>query len=62
MLHRYFEKKMDNFFKDYDFIFVYIDDILILSDDITSHLQHLDIFIDLCIQHGLGLSKKKSQN
>ena len=52
---------MDNIFKDYDFIFAYIDDILILSDDITMLLQHLNIFIDLFLQHGFGLSKKKSK-
>lgn len=55
-----FQRKMDIIFKDYDFIFVYIDDILILSDDISSHLKHLDIFVDLCIKNGLALSEKKT--
>lgn len=55
-----FQRKMDNIFRNYDFIFVYVDDILILSDDIQSHLQHLDIFADLCIKKGLALSEKKS--
>lgn len=55
-----FQRKMDFIFKDYDFIFVYIDDILVLSNDISSHIQHLEIFINLCIKHGLALSEKKT--
>ncbi|KAJ9536290.1 hypothetical protein OSB04_un000538 [Centaurea solstitialis] len=56
-----FQRKMDSIFKDYDFIFVYVDDILILSDNIESHLKHLDIFIELCIKNGLALSEKKTK-
>jgi len=55
-----FQRKMDIIFRNYDFIFVYIDDILILSNDVNSHLKHLDTFADLCIKHGLALSKKKT--
>ena len=51
---------MDNIFKDYDFIHVYVDDMLISSHDKEQHLEHLKIFVDLCITHGIGLSKKKS--
>lgn len=56
-----FQRKMDNIFKNYDFIFVYIDDVLILSNDINSHIKHLDIFANLCLQNGLALSDKKSK-
>lgn len=56
-----FQRKMDSIFKDYDFIFVYVDDVLILSDNIESHLKHLDIFIELCIKNGLALSEKKTK-
>lgn len=56
-----FQRKMDNIFRDYNFIFVYVDDILVLSDDLQSHLKHLDIFADLCIKHGLALSERKSK-
>lgn len=56
-----FQRKMDNIFKNYDFIFVYVDDILVLSNDIESHLRHLDTFADLCIKNGLALSEKKSK-
>ena len=51
---------MDNIFKDYDFIHVYVDDMLISSNDKEQHFEHLNIFVDLCITHGIGLSKKKS--
>jgi hypothetical protein len=54
-----FQRKMDNIFKFYKFIFVYVDDILILSDSVTDHLKHLNIFADLCYTHGLALSEKK---
>ncbi|KAJ9545306.1 hypothetical protein OSB04_025013 [Centaurea solstitialis] len=56
-----FQRIMDSIFKDYDFIFVYVDDVLILSDNIESHLKHLDIFIELCIKNGLALSEKKTK-
>ena len=55
-----FQKKMDNIFKYYDFIHVYVDDVLISSNDKEQYLEHLNIFVDLCIAHGIGLSKKKS--
>ena len=51
---------MDNIFKDYDFMHVYVDDMLISSNDKDQHLEHLNTFADLCIAHGIGLSKKKS--
>jgi len=41
------------------FIVVYIDDILIFSDNITHHLQHLSQFFAICEKEGLILSKNK---
>ena len=55
-----FQRKMDDIFKEYDFIHVYVDDMLISSENEIQHLEHLNIFIDLCTIHGIGLSKKKS--
>lgn len=43
----YFKEKTNSIFKYYEFIFVYVDDVLILSNDIESHLKHLHIFIEL---------------
>ena len=51
---------MDNIFQDYNFIHIYVDDMLISSKTKEQHLKHLDTFIDLCKTHGIGLSKKKS--
>jgi uncharacterized membrane protein len=50
---------MDNIFKNYDFIFVYIDDVLVLSQNLQEHLDHLNKFADLCLEDGLALSKRK---
>ena len=55
-----FQRKMDDIFKEYDFIHVYVDDMLIFSKSIDQHLKHLEKFIDLCISNGIGLSKKKT--
>ena len=55
-----FQRKMDDIFKEYDFIHVYVDDMLISSENEIQNLEHLNIFIDLCTIHGIGLSKKKS--
>ncbi|KAL0388178.1 UNVERIFIED_CONTAM: Enzymatic polyprotein [Sesamum radiatum] len=56
-----FQRKMDNLFKDYfEFMFVYIDDILIASKNMKDHIKHLEIFSDACHKEGLVLSKKKA--
>ena len=55
-----FQRKMDNIFRDYDFIHVYVDGMLISSKTKKQHLKHFDTFIDLCKTHSIGLSKKKS--
>ena len=56
-----YQRKMDKIFKDYPFLYVYVDDILIASDSIEEHLEHLNIFSDLCLKHGIGLSEKKAK-
>lgn len=56
MLLEFFLKK-----KDHDYIFVYVNDILIVFDDIETHLKHLDIFNTICKNHELVLSKKKAK-
>ncbi|KAL0385579.1 UNVERIFIED_CONTAM: putative enzymatic polyprotein [Sesamum radiatum] len=56
-----FQRKMDNLFKDYfEFMFVYIDDILIGSKNMKDHIKHLEIFSDACHKEGLVLSEKKA--
>ncbi|KAL0410733.1 UNVERIFIED_CONTAM: Enzymatic polyprotein [Sesamum latifolium] len=52
---------MDNLFKDYfEFMFVYINDILIASKNMKDHIKHLEIFSDACHREGLVLSEKKA--
>ena len=57
---QFFQRKMDKIFSYYSsFIIVYIDDMLICSDNEKDHEKHLNIFITLCKEHGIVLSKKK---
>ena len=54
-----FQRKMDKIFSEYsNFIIVYINDILICSEDEKNHEKHLDIFVTLCKEHGIVLSEK----
>ena len=50
---------MDQILGNLSYCFVYIDDILVFSPDLTSHIQHLQDFLKLCGAHGLmiGLGK-----
>ena len=55
-----FQRKMDKILFDYsNFIIVYIDVMLICSDNEKDHENHLNIFITLCKEHGIVLSKKE---
>ena len=55
-----FQRKMDNCFKGTEeYISAYIDDILVFSENITEHRNHLDIFFKICQKEGLILSKEK---
>ncbi|KAL0282256.1 UNVERIFIED_CONTAM: Enzymatic polyprotein [Sesamum radiatum] len=56
-----FQRKMDNLFKNYfEFMFVYIGDILIASKNMKDHIKHLEIFSDACHREGLVLFEKKA--
>ena len=47
---------MDKIFYDYSsFIIVYIDDMLICSDNEKDHKKYFNIFITLCKEHGIVL-------
>ena len=55
-----FQNIMNDIFIPYShFCIVYIDDILIFSDNIDQHFKHLKIFIDIVKQNGLVLSPTK---
>ena len=55
-----FQRKMDKIFSDYSaFIIVYIDDMLIYSNNEKDHEKYLNTFITLCKEHGIVLLEKK---
>ena len=57
-----FQRKMDNIFGEYKhFILVYVDDILVFSQNMQEHLGHLQIIFRLFVKHGIIISKKKME-
>nr|AZZ86116.1 polyprotein [Cacao red vein-banding virus] len=55
-----FQRKMDQCFKGTeDFIAVYIDDILVFSNNMTDHIRHIQIMLTICQENGLILSPTK---
>ena len=56
-----FQLMMDQILGNLPHCFVYIDDILVFSPDLTSNIQHLRDVLELCHAHGLtiGLGKCK---
>nr|QEG78874.1 polyprotein [Bougainvillea chlorotic vein banding virus] len=55
-----FQRKMDNCFQKYgDFIAVYIDDILVFSENEKDHEKHLKVMLQICRENGLVLSPTK---
>jgi hypothetical protein len=54
-----FQKRMEDVFKDLDYVIVYIDDLLVFSLDMNKHKQHLERVNDKVYKHGVSLSKSK---
>ena len=55
-----FQRKMYEILSNYSaLIIVYIDDILICSDNEKDHEKYLNTFITLCKEHDIVLSEKK---
>jgi hypothetical protein len=54
-----FQRNMDNILKNYDFIFVYIDDVLVLYQNLQEHFIYLNKFSNLCLENGFTLSERK---
>ena len=56
-----FQRLMDQVLGDLPFCFVYVDDILIFSKNLSSHVDHLlEVFL-LCRQHGLTIGLPKCE-
>lgn len=57
-----FQRHMQNAFRAYEkYCCVYVDDILIFSDNESDHLKHIAIVLKRCQNLGIILSKKKAQ-
>lgn len=57
-----FQNVMDWVFKPYfDWLIVYIDDVLIFSKSVEEHFKHVQIFRQVVKRSGLVLSKKKME-
>nr|AOV63232.1 polyprotein [Sugarcane bacilliform virus] len=55
-----FQRKMDNCFRGTEeFIAIYIDDILVFSETVQQHKEHLKKFMEICEKNGLVLSPTK---
>ncbi|UYV76785.1 hypothetical protein LAZ67_14002014 [Cordylochernes scorpioides] len=55
-----FQRFMDEVTKGLDFVFVYIDDVLIASKNENDHIQHLHIIFKRLSDHGLTVNISKS--
>nr|APG80689.1 reverse transcriptase [Cauliflower mosaic virus] len=57
-----FQRHMDEAFRVFrKFCCVYVDDILVFSNNEEDHLLHVAMILQKCNQHGIILSKKKAQ-
>merc|ERR1712020_496585 len=56
-----FQRLMDSILQDLDFVFVYLDDILVASRNHTDHKAHLQILFDRLQAHGLVVKLEKCQ-
>ena len=56
-----FQRLMDSVFGNIPFVFVYLDDILVVSKNRTEHFQHLTEIFSLLEMNGLYVNKKKCE-
>ena len=56
-----FQRLMDQVLGGLPFCFVYVDDILIFSPDLSSHVDHLREVFELCRLHGLTIGLPKCE-
>lgn len=55
-----FQRIMDQIFKDLDYVLIYIDDLLVFSNDVPQHFKHLNELYVRLYHLGLILSEKKA--
>ncbi len=56
-----FQRLMDSLFRDFPFIFIYLDDMLIFSLSHSEHLIHLDTVLAVLAENGLHINLAKCQ-
>ena len=54
-----FQRLMDGIFRGIDFVFVYLDDIVVASASESQHTEHLRCVFDLLVSNGLVINKSK---
>lgn len=54
-----FQRFIDCVFRGVDFVFPYLDDILIASSSVEQHIEHLKIVFDLLRTNGLAVNEEK---
>ena len=54
-----FQRLMDQICQGLPYCFVYVDDVLISSPDLVSHLEHVRRILDLLRLHGLSINPDK---
>jgi hypothetical protein len=56
-----FQRLMDSLYRDFPFIFIYLDDMLIFSHSRSDHLSHLDTVLAVLAENGLHINPAKCQ-
>lgn len=56
-----FQRMMDEILGDIPYAFVYVDDILVFSPNLQSHVKHLHSILELLREHGLTLNLHKCE-
>ena len=56
-----FQRMMDGILRGIDFVFVYLDDILVASRDQAEHMEHLRALFRLLTSHGITINQQKSR-
>ncbi len=54
-----FQRLMDSLFRDFPFVFIYLDDMLIFSRSHSEHLCHLDTVLAVLADNGLHINPEK---
>ena len=60
-IHKTFQHFVDHFTRELDFVFVYLDDLLVTSPDHKTHKKHLQIFFARLAEYGIIIGPEKCQ-